>query len=413
MKNRESFESKLYKEENIENIEEEKKEKDEIPWNTKIIFQRHSEFNSESSNECYWRMEVIGGGEGRGKLIKFLIEKGIINEENREEIIGAEFIEDELIKIVDEGKLLNSLEEKDFLDFLVEVGFAKNQKEAKESFEDYINNNKKFNEIKKESDNGSLTENGKELTKKATLERLEEITEDKTPTDIIFYHSNTQWLDWRDKNGLVKGFGSRGKETTEEILKTISSEVENGTELGKKIEENIRILGVNSSEDITESDIFYIFHAPNPRAYIKALREKYSEKDWWEAYYNIAQEFEDLRKRTGAEGPKDLARRVESVIKLAKLYDDQIKREKLNRNLVVWVVSHKELIRSFIQHTLKAEGEDIENYDPDFNEGVDIFINHDGTITAKLENGKEYPVEGYFKSGMDSGKIYPGLKQEF
>ena len=91
-------------------------------------------------------------------------------------------------------------------------------------------------------------------------------------------------------------------------------------------------------------------------------------------------------------------------------YYFEIKREGLKRNLVIGVVSHKELIRSFIQHTLKAESEDIEGYDPDFNESVDISINPDGTITAKLENGKEYPVEGYFKSGMDSGTIYPGLK---
>jgi len=277
---------------------------------------------------------VIGGGEGRGKLIKFITEKRIINKENREEIIGAKFIEDELIKIIDEGKLLNSPEEKDFLDFLVEVGFAKNPEKAKESFKKYIGHNRDFNKIKEESNTGSLTENGKELTRKATLERLEKITKDEISTDIIIYHSETEWLDWQDENGLVKGFGSRGKETADEILKTMSLEIENGTELGKKIEDNVRVLGVNPSKDLIESDIFYIFHAPDPRAYIEALRKKYGEKDWWEPYYNIAQEFEDLRKRTGAEGPKDLARRVESVIKLAKLYNDQIKREGLNRNLV-------------------------------------------------------------------------------
>ena len=243
---------------------------------TKIIFQRHSEFNSEPSKECYWRMEVIGGGEGRGKLIKFLTEKGIINEENKEEIIGAEFVEDELIRIIDEGELLNSPEEEDFLDFLVEVGFAENPEEAKGSFEEYIDNNKKFNEIKKESINGSLTENGKELTKTATLERLEEITEDETPTDIIFYHSKTEWLDWKDKDGLIKGFGSRGKETTDEILKTISSEVENETELGKKIKDNIRILGVNPSKDIIEALGRWVEKKNNPRKKTILCTDQYS-----------------------------------------------------------------------------------------------------------------------------------------
>jgi len=38
-------------------VEQKEKEK---PRGTKIIFQRHSEFNSEASNECYWRRRREG-----------------------------------------------------------------------------------------------------------------------------------------------------------------------------------------------------------------------------------------------------------------------------------------------------------------------------------------------------------------
>ncbi|MCK4525366.1 MAG: hypothetical protein KAU07_02940, partial [Candidatus Andersenbacteria bacterium] len=260
----------------------EQKEKEE-PWDTKIIFQRHSEYKKDPRDECYWRIEITG--EKKQDLINFLIKKNVIEEEDREKIENSEFIEDELIKLVDDGKLLNSPEEEDFLNFLVEIEFAENSEKAKEMFKDYIDNNRNFNEVKKESDAGSLTDKGKELTKEATLERLKEITAENKPADVIFLYSPTEWMDWRDEQGFAKGFGGRGKETTKVILDTISSEMKENTELGKKIKENIRITGIGPNEKLRELDIFYIFDAPNPKAYIKALHEKFGKEDWWEPYY--------------------------------------------------------------------------------------------------------------------------------
>ena len=367
-------------------IEQKEKEK---PCETRIIFQRHSEYKKEPKDECYWRIGI--DGKNKQGLIDFLAEKKIISEEEKNKMGQAKFIEDELVKIADDGKLLDSPEEKDFLDFLVGIEFAKNPEEAKETFQDYIDNNRNFNETKKESGAGLLTDKGKELTREATMERLKEIVAEDKPTDIVFPYSPTEWLDWRDEQGFAKGFGSRGKETTKEILNTISSEIKNNTEIGKKLKENVRITGIGPNEKLRELDIFYIFDAPNPRAYIKALHEKFGKEDWWEPYYNIVQELEDLRKETKAEGPEDLARRFESIIKMAKLYSDKIREKDTERNLVIWMVSHMELIRSFLQHQLKA-GKDVENYVPDYNESLDIDISPDGKMTTEFR-GKEYEVE--------------------
>lgn len=389
------YEMALYCDPQIEQNEKEE------PWDTKIIFQRHSEYKKEPREECYWRLGI--SGEKKQDLINFLVEKNIISEEYRKEIEKSKFIEDELIKIVDQGKLLNSPEEKEFLDFLVGIEFAENPEEARETFKEYINNNRNFNELKEgkkgkngkkekeKIDSGLLTEKGKELTKEETKKRLEEITVEGKPIDVVLLYSPTEWMDWCDEQGFAKGFGSRGKETTKVILDTISSEMKENTELGKKIKENVQITGIGPNEKLRELDIFYIFDAPNPKAYIKALHEKFGKEDWWEPYYNIVEELEDLRKEMKAEGPKDLSKRFELVIKTTELYNNKIKKEGQERNLVIWMVSHMELIRSFVQYKLEAK-EDAIDYHPDFNESLDISISSEGKITTRFK-GKEYEID--------------------
>ena len=374
----------------------EKKEKDKKE-DTRIIFQRHSEYKKYPREEVYWRLGI--SDNKKEALVNFLVEKDVIKKEERKEIQNSKFIEDDLIRLIDNGKLLDSSEEKEFLDFIMEIEIFKNSdgeaiddlKEIKETLKAYIDNNRSFNEVKNSTDAGNLTENGKELTRRETLKRLEEITKEGKLTDIVFLYSPTEWMDWKDEQGFAKGFGSRSKETAKEILNTVSSEMKNSTELGEKIKENIRITGIGPNEKLRELDIFYIFDAPDPSAYIKALKEKFGEEGWWEEYYNIVEDLEDLRKNTKAEGPKDLAKRFESIIKMIKLYNDKIKEEDSEKELVIWIVSHMELIRSFVQHKLEV-GEDIINYHPDFNESLDISVNSEGEITTKFK-GKEYKID--------------------
>ena len=374
----------------------EKKEKDK-KGDTRIIFQRHSEYKKYPREEVYWRLGI--SGNKKEALVNFLVEKDVIKKEERKEIQNSKFIEDDLIRLIDNGKLLDSSEEKEFLGFIMEIEIFKNSdgeaiddlKEIKETLKAYINNNRNFNEVKNSTDAGNLTENGRKLTKRETIERLEEIIAEGKPTDIVLLYSPTEWKDWRDEQGFAKGFGSRSKETAKEILNTVSSEMKNSTELGEKIKENIRITGIGLNEELRELDIFYIFDAPDPSAYIKALKEKFGEEGWWEEYYNIVEDLEDLRKNTKAEGPKDLAKRFESIIKMIKLYNDKIKEEDSEKELVIWIVSHMELIRSFVQHKLEV-GKDVINYHPDFNESLDISVNSEGEITTKFK-GKEYKID--------------------
>jgi len=253
-----------------------------------------------------------------------------------------------------------------------------------------------FERLEKEKKLGLLTDKGIEKTREATKEKLSEILENEKPNDIVFLYSPTEWLDWRSEQGWEEGYGSRGKHTTKVILDTIGLELKRRTRLGESIKDKIRISGVAPRDKLRELDIFYIYDAPNPRAYIKALREKFGKEDWWEEYYNIVKDIEPLREETGAESPVDLSNRVKNLIKIISLYREKARKETPNRGLVIWVITHKELIRSYLQHGLKAEETDIKDYEPKHNESIDINITPNSEIISKFKD-KKYKVDLNYK----------------
>ena len=248
-----------------------------------------------------------------------------------------------------------------------------------------------FEKLEKEGKLGLLTEKGIEETKKVTKKELSKILESGKPSDVVFLYSPTEWLDWKSEQGWEEGYGSRGKHTNKAILDTIASELEERTELGEKIKGKVRITGIGPEDKLRELNIFYIYNAQNPRAYIETLREKFGKEDWWEEYYNIAKDIESLREETGAESPVDLSKRIESLIKIASLYRDKVKKDTPDRNLVIWMITHKEMVRSYLQHGLKAEEKDVKGYEPEHNESLDINITPNGDIVTEFKD-KEYLI---------------------
>ena len=214
-----------------------------------------------------------------------------------------------------------------------------------------------FEKLEKEGKLGLLTEKGIEETKKVTKKKLSKILESGKPSDVVFLYSPTEWLDWKSEQGWEEGYGSRGKHTNKAILDTIASELEERTELGEKIKGKVRITGIGPEDKLRELNIFYIYNAQNPRAYIETLREKFGKEDWWEEYYNIAKDIESLREETG----------------------------------VIWMITHKEIVRSYLQHGLKAEEKDVKGYEPEHNESLDINITSNGKIVTEFKD-KEYKI---------------------
>ena len=259
-------------------------------------------------------------------------------------------------------------------------------------FYDQFPGDPEFEKLKKERKLGLLTEKGIKETQKVTKEKLSEILESGEPSDIVFLYSPTEWLGWESESEWKKGYGSRGKHTTKVILDTIGSEIKRRTKLGEEIKDKVRITGIGYQDKLRELDIFYIYNAPNPRAYIEALRKRFGKEDWWEKYYNIAKDIEPIRKETGAEGPEDLSNRIESLVKAASLYGEKVKKETPDRNLIIWIVTHREMIRSYLQHGIKVAERDIKDYEPYHNEGIDINIMSNGEIVTEFKD-KEYKIE--------------------
>lgn len=238
---------------------------------------------------------------------------------------------------------------------------------------------------------GGLTEKGKKDTEKVAREQFEKLLSIEKPVDLVILHSPTLWLG---------KYRARAKETAEVTLEELRKVIDE-----KKLpEEKVRIIsepgmeeGILPVKELSEADIFYIYGAKEPMKYFQELRKKYGNEDWWEEYYNIAQELEQTRKEVGAESPKDIAQRFQTVLELIALYRKiSHKRAHPDRKLVVWIVSHGEVLRPFIQFGIDAK-EKAKKFIPKYNEGVeiDIFPDNQAKVVFKGEEYKKR-LENYF-----------------
>lgn len=245
-----------------------------------------------------------------------------------------------------------------------------------------------FKEWQKKGILGMLTEKGIKETREFTKRKLEEILESKKAVDILFLYSPTEWYDYYDpEKGWQKGFGgSRGKHTMKVILDTLADELKKRN-LKK---DKIRILGIGPQDKLRELNIFYIVSAEDPQAYFKALQKKFGKDEWWEPYYNIVKDLEPLRKKIGAEGPKDLSKRIETLVKIIDLWRNKIQKDS-ERNVVVWMVTHKEMMRCFLQYGLNF-GDKVKGWTPATNETVEISFSPENKIFVEFR-GKRHEIQ--------------------
>ena len=120
----------------------------------------------------------------------------------------------------------------------------------------------------------------------------------------------------------------------------------------------------------------------NPE-FVAFLKEKYPErKDFWPAYE------EDVEKETrlymGAEGPEDMADRLQKFLEFIKRYSQFFHRSNPNSRLVVWCVSHYDTISPWSKKYVM--GEDVtKRYLPvDHGSGLSIGIDKDGKVITTV-----------------------------
>jgi len=292
----------------------------------------------------------------------------------------------------------------------------------------------------KPESSGKITVEGRREIKKEYTDFFEKIiaeTDDDLPLDIMVGHSPTKWYD---------AYGERATETVDifievakEILQKTNRDIQILSDLGIKIRKGILARRTEDHEELEpkrdtnvpendkklsdyrqtrdailaesqqvapskgdkiaitrlrEADIFWPYKVhqgdlgANQEEYVKALEGKYGDK-YWEKYYEGESEFEEIRKKVGAESAKDVANRALVIFRGLSMYQNlKHGKENPDRKLVVCMITHSDVLSSFMK-----QGVDVEDKEDwvDFgnNKGVRVDIS-DKESKVLASSGKEY-----------------------
>lgn len=230
-----------------------------------------------------------------------------------------------------------------------------------------------------EKNYGRLTEEGKAETKKRAGERVEAIlSQSPESTDILILNSPTYWLD-------NEQLGQRARETAE----IIAAEVEDNLHSRGLSQEQL----LNSLEkfkgDLSRPDSrlgeAQMFQVPE---FVGALRKEYGGQgpEFWVNFNRDAHR--ELREQLGAEGPTEIADRINRSINVVARFARKYHHFNPYRKLAVWMVTHGDGLEPYVQ---KALGVSEDDFSAGFNEGIGIAIDSEGNGKTNIK-GKEYKV---------------------
>ncbi len=226
---------------------------------------------------------------------------------------------------------------------------------------------------------GRLTEEGKAEAKKRTDERIQAIlSQSLEKTDFLILNSPTYWLD-------NEQLGQRARETAEIIAAEVVDNLQShGLPPEQLLNNSGKFKGDVSRPDNRLGEAL-MFQIPE---FVGALREKYGGQgtEFWENFNRDTHK--ELRENLGAEGPIEIADRLNEsinvVARFARLYHG------LNpdRKLVVWMVTHGDGLVPYVQRALGVPEED---FSAGYDEGIGIAIDSGGNATVNIRR-KEYKV---------------------
>jgi len=130
-------------------------------------------------------------------------------------------------------------------------------------------------------------------------------------------------------------------------------------------------------------DLLMVRESPEFMAF---LVEKYgSGMEFWDAYENDTEK--ETRLKMGAEGPEEIADRVNHALSLQTQIAREYHLANPSRRLIIWAVSHYDSISPFIKK--HVTGTDLKKYLPvDQGAGITIEINKDGAASCDLREQK-------------------------
>lgn len=234
---------------------------------------------------------------------------------------------------------------------------------------------------------GHLTPDGKETGEKEAEQRIKNLIEQvpETERDNLFFlilASDTTY-----ENG-----GARSMETADIIAKKIREIlIQNSIS-----EENL----LNISREYRGSENGAPKPVPSLReplmfeespAFVKFLKEKYPElKDFWIAFETEVEK--ETREKMGAEGPEEMADRIEKYLKVLKRYSALFHKEKPDSRLIIWCVSHYDTISPWTKKYVLDQSIPENHLPVDYGAGLAIDLDNEGNASVNTE-GKKFKLE--------------------
>ncbi|QQR82443.1 histidine phosphatase family protein [Candidatus Campbellbacteria bacterium] len=228
---------------------------------------------------------------------------------------------------------------------------------------------------------GHLTPEGREHARTIAREKVGKYLDKEKDTNFLVIASNQVFDDREPDFG-----GQRAVETADEIVSAIRDELK-----ARGLPDDHLFGGdtlpIAMSPDLQEAGIF-------SGDFMKYLKEKYDPENLkglqyiWNIYYQDVES--EIRKKMSAEGPRDLARRMDYVFKVAEMVGASFHKtdDRKSQPLVVWMVGHGGGLDAFLHHYAGVPVDDV-GFSP--SDGFTIRVNSDGVVVADVK-GKEYPL---------------------
>jgi broad specificity phosphatase PhoE len=122
--------------------------------------------------------------------------------------------------------------------------------------------------------------------------------------------------------------------------------------------------GARPANRLTEPDFYHVYGAETPDAYADAVRklakeegsmEKYGGPGHLEPWLRSDPSLEDLRQEVGAQSAPEVAARVMKFLGTLERYSAQYAKDHPDRELIFFLASHGEIMRTVIQHGFGAD----------------------------------------------------------
>lgn len=203
--------------------------------------------------------------------------------------------------------------------------------------------------------------------------------EERKDVSFLFVASDTSY-----------GEGQRSMETGNIVLETLKQVLaENGLGEEQILNNSDRIKGgegVRPTQHLREP----LFFEETPE-YFQFMKEKYSGgsdelgPDFWAAVEGDLEA--EVRKEMGAEGPDDMADRMQKVVKLFKRFASIYHHNNPNKRLIIWAASHYDTISVLVKRDLynapHSQFVGVEN-----GGGINIKVDKDGNSDTIISGNK-------------------------